>query len=166
MLAVAAVAAIALFGVFFALRHVHRRPVHTGDKLAAFSVSSLYGGPHTVRPNGRAQLINVFATWCPPCRAETPLLTAAAAGLQARGVQIVAIDQQESAYQVEQFAQAFRLPYPVYIDGDGITHQLLGARIIPMTIYVDPAGIITWEHAGPMDADDLREVAALAGRNG
>jgi thiol-disulfide isomerase/thioredoxin len=166
MFVFAAVAAVAVLAVFYDLRHPHYRMIQTGDRLVPFRVSSLYGDAHTVTATGRPQLINVFATWCPPCRAETPLLTAAARDLQKRGVEIVAIDQQESASQVARFAQEFHLPYPVYIDDSGVTHQLLGARIIPMTIYVDSSGLITWEHAGPLDVDDLRAVALYAGRKG
>jgi hypothetical protein len=71
--------------------------------------------------------------------------------LHAQGVDVVAIDQQESAGRVTAFAREFHLTFPIYIDTSGITHAVLGARVIPATIYVDGGGIIRWKHLGPME---------------
>jgi thiol-disulfide isomerase/thioredoxin len=110
---------------------------------------------YTLRPAPRPTVINVFATWCTPCREETPGFAAAAARLRARGIDVVAIDQEESPAAVWQFAKAFELSYPVYIDTTGVTHDLLGARVIPTTILVNRAGVIVWEHAGPLTQAEL-----------
>jgi hypothetical protein len=77
-------------------------------------------------------------------------------------VDVVGVDQQESAVQVERFAREFALRYPIYIDESGVTHDVLGARMIPNTIYVDARGVIRWQHAGPLSAQDLARLAYLA----
>lgn len=136
-------------------RHFHHHVLHTGDRLLPITVSSLYGSPYTYTPAQRPTVINVFATWCIPCREETPGFAATAKQLHDRGIDIVAIDQEESADAVSRFAKEFALPYPVYIDTSGVTHDLLGARVIPTTILVDPQGVIVWEHAGPLTAAEL-----------
>lgn len=136
-------------------RHFHHHVLHTGDRLIPIAVSSLYGNSYTYAPAQRPTVINVFATWCVPCREETPGFAAAAKGLKHRGIDIVAIDQEESADAVARFAKTFALPYPVYIDTTGVTHDLLGARVIPTTILVNPQGIIVWEHSGPLTPAEL-----------
>lgn len=161
----AALAALFLGGTSLA-QHLHHHQLKAGDRLVPFGVRSLDGAGVTLRPSGRAQIINVFATWCPPCRAEAPAFAALAAHLKTKGVDVVGIDQQEGAAQVSRFMQDFRVGYPVYIDSGSVTHDLLGARVIPTTIYVDESGIIRWEHSGPLSADDLTQLAQTAKGDG
>ena len=157
-------AAIVLIAVVLAgariERHYHHHVLRAGDRLLPLQLSSLYGQSYTYDVHGRATVINVFASWCTPCREETPGFAASAAKLRARGIDVVGIDQEESAQAVARFAQEFALPYPVYIDQSGITHDLLGARVIPTTIFVNRAGVIVWEHAGPLTPAQL--LAALS----
>lgn len=161
----AALAALFCGGISVA-QHLHHHLLRAGDRMVPFAVSSLDGAGVTLSPPGRAQIINVFATWCPPCRAETPAFAALATQLKTKGIDIVGIDQQEGAAQVSRFVQDFHLTYPVYIDQGSVTHDLLGARVIPTTIYVDARGIIRWEHSGPLSAQDLTQLAQAAKGDG
>jgi len=95
-----------------------------------------------------------------------PAFAAMAKTFQRRGVNVVGIDQQEDAVQVARFARRFALPYPVYIDFDGITHDVLGARVIPLTMYIDARGIIRWQHAGPLTERDLLDLSILVRSTG
>lgn len=161
----AALAALFLGGMSFAA-HLHHHQLKAGDRLIPFRVQSLAGEDISLAPPGRPQIINIFATWCPPCRSETPAFAALAGRLKSHGISVVGIDQQEGAPQVARFADEFHLPYPVYIDTGTVTHDLLGARVIPTTIYVDAAGVIRWEHAGPLTTRDLTALAHTAKENG
>ena len=154
----------AALGAAVVAPHLHHHLLRTGDRLVAFRVDSVSGGEYTVAPGARPTIINVFATWCPPCREETPGFAATARRLQARGIRVVAIDQRESAPAVARFAKAFALPYPVYIDTTGVTHDLLGARVIPTTIIVNSKGVIVWEHAGPLTPDQLLAAVSRSGQ--
>lgn len=147
-------------------RHFHHHVLRTGDRLVPLQVSSIYGAPYTLVPAQRPTVVNVFATWCTPCREETPGFASAAKGLRARGIDVVGIDQEESAGAVSLFARRFALPYPVYIDTTGITHDLLGARVIPTTILVDSRGVIVWEHSGPLTQQQLLGAIAQTESNG
>ena len=144
-------------------RHSHRRLLHPGDAFMPISVATLNGSAATLSASGRPTLINVFATWCGPCREETPAFSALAKRLQHRGVLVVGIDQEEGANEVAAFAREFGIAYPLYIDRSNVTHDVLGARMIPNTIYVDASGIIRWQHAGPLTAQDLAQLARTAG---
>ncbi len=155
LLAGLAAAALALAGVRIARHFHHQHVLRTGDHLAPFQVSSIDGPVQTFAPARRETVINVFATWCGPCRSETPGFASAASALLARGVDVVGIDQEEGGAAVAAFARTFALPYRVYIDTTGVTHDLLGARMIPTTIIVNRAGVIVWEHAGPLTRAQL-----------
>jgi thiol-disulfide isomerase/thioredoxin len=159
-----ALAALALFFVRYE-HDAQYRTLRTGDRLHPLRVASLYGSPYTIAPQGRPMVINVFATWCGPCRAEAPGFANAAGRLHALGIDLVGIDQQESGAQVQAFAHAFGISYPLYVDGIGITHSVLGARVIPTTIYIDAHGIIRWEHAGPISGKDLLALPLAAENN-
>jgi thiol-disulfide isomerase/thioredoxin len=135
------------------------RLLHAGDRLTAIHLVSTSSTPYTLAPDGRPRLINVFATWCGPCREETPAFARAARKLQKRGFEVVGIDQEESAARVLEFAQDFHVPYDLYIDNDGITKSVLGARMIPTTILVGSDGRIRWIHPGPIDPQTLMALA-------
>lgn len=136
-----------------------------GDRMAALPLKSLSSKPvHLPVPDGRPEVINVFATWCPPCRAEMPGFVAAAAELRARGVRVVGIDRGEPPATVRAFMQRYGITYPVYIDDGGVTHDRLGARMIPTTIWVGARGYIRAEHAGPLATEPILGIARVADR--
>lgn len=147
------------------LRHHNNHPhaLQVGDRLVPLSFSSLSGDAVTVAPAGRPQIINVFATWCPPCRYETPQFAALAHDLIAHGISVIGVDQQESATAVTRFRDEFSLPYPVYIDDDNITHAVLGARMIPETVSVGSDGRIRWIREGPLDGDEIETIRRTLG---
>lgn len=158
-----AVALAAVFVLAFGIRVIHHfsapHALQPGDRLVPLALTSLEGSPVTVTPSGKAEFINVFATWCSPCRMETPDIVHLAKVLSARGVQFVGIDQQESGAQVQRFRDEFGVRYPVYIDETNLTHVVLGARMIPETVFVDADGVIRWMHEGPLDAADVEAIA-------
>lgn len=154
-----ALLAVALY-VFRYEHDLQYRTLHAGDRFVPIRVSSLYGSAYTLRSSGRPLVINVFATWCVPCREETPGLAAAAQRLRAQGIEVIGIDQQESGERVQAFARDFHVRYPLYVDSIGLTHSILGARYVPTTFYVDASGVIAWEHPGPISQDQLLGMAA------
>lgn len=134
-------------------------PLHAGDRLTPVALSSVTGAPFTLARTGHPTLINIFATWCGPCRMETPDLAQAAERLRARGVEVIGVDQEESATRVESFAREFGVKYPIYIDSNGALRRMFGARFIPTTIYMDGNGRIRWVHPGPLTGAELSHIA-------
>ncbi len=165
LLAGAALVALAYGGVRWQ-HHVEHRLLHPGDRLVSLKVNAMDGSPATIGSLRHAVLINVFATWCGPCRAEEPLIASFAPRLRARGIDIVGIDQEESASRVAQFAREFAISYPLFIDNSGVTHDALGARVIPTTVFIDAKGIIRWMHSGPLSKNDLLTLAQMPGNAG
>ena len=99
--------------------------------------------------DGKPRLLNVFASWCIPCRAEAPYLDA----LKANGADIVAIAIRDRPEDVGAFLQAYGNPF-TRIGSDEISAvQLsLGSSGVPETFVIDGSGRITYQHIG-----DIRE---------
>lgn len=155
---VACVAATAGCGL-----HIHPSAT-VGKPLPDLTFATLDGSTEQLQPvRGRITFVNVFATWCPPCKAETPDLVEFASAWKNRGVDVVGIDQEETAPLVEAFASRYHIAYPMLIDSSRQTKDLLGARVIPHTIVVDGSGVVRAIVSGPMTRAQMDDLAAKAG---
>jgi thiol-disulfide isomerase/thioredoxin len=158
----AALAASALLCSCSLLRN--HGPVQVGQPMPKLSFQTLDGAQTTLVPAaGRVTFVNVFATWCPPCKAETPDLAAFAVRESAKGVDVIGIDQEETPAQVQGFRERYHIAYPMLIDTGRETKDVLGARIIPRTIVIDGTGTVRAIVSGPMTADQMLQLAAAAG---
>lgn len=109
---------------------------------------------------GRPMLINVFASWCAPCKAEHPQLMA----LKARGVAVVGVAWKDDPAETRRYLDENGDPYSmVLVDRDGRAGVDLGISGAPETFAVDAMGRIVAKASGPlMDAAEIdRLVAAL-----
>ena len=110
---------------------------------------------------GSYVLLNFWATWCPPCRAEIPDLAAFHAEAANSGWLVVGINQQERRAQVSGFLEPFDVSYPQLLDEDGEVSN--GYRVglgLPITFILDPAGVILRVHVGPLDLEQMRALQA------
>lgn len=107
---------------------------------------------------GRPLIINFFASWCPPCRAELPDLAAAHAVYGDR-VDFVGVDYQEvSESEAAKLLYQTGITYPIMEDPDGaLLERLGGLPTMPTTIFVSPDSEIVERHHGLILADQLTE---------
>ena len=132
------------------------RAIATGQPLGTLHLTTLDGSVQAVRSQpGRRLLINIFATWCVPCQAETPFLTSAAPRLRREGIDVVGVDQAEPPQSVARFVQSFGVSYPTYVDPNRWSSLSLDARVIPTTILVGPDNVVKTIHVGPLDESEL-----------
>ena len=110
---------------------------------------------------GQPVLLNFWASWCGPCRAEMPELVAAYEQHRAQGLVIVGVNLQEPDGRVLDFADEFGMTFPIVIDRDGELADAwrLGGPIegIPTSYFVDPTGVIRELFYGPMTEEALEE---------
>ena len=153
--------ALVALGAAYYLRHALRQhPATPGKPLPVIALIGLDGSPASVRPQAGTTLYNIFATWCVPCASETPMLSAAAPGLRAKGIRIIGIDQGDTPVAVRSFISRYDLRYPVLIDDSKATNTLLNARVIPETVLVRD-GIVEQIYVGPLTASALRGLVAV-----
>jgi cytochrome c biogenesis protein CcmG/thiol:disulfide interchange protein DsbE len=98
---------------------------------------------------GKPLLLNVWATWCPTCRAEHQFLNQ----LSAQGVRIVGLSYKDDRQKAVAWLQALGNPYAQNLfDGDGMLGLDLGVYGAPETFLIDGNGIIRYRHVGAMTA--------------
>jgi cytochrome c biogenesis protein CcmG/thiol:disulfide interchange protein DsbE len=106
-------------------------------------------------------VLNVFASWCPPCREELPRIASAAHHAKAR-VAFLGVDEQEAEQMATMFAKQMRLPYPIALD-HGQFAASYGARSLPETVFVDAHGTVRAIVHGSISAELLaRNLAEIS----
>lgn len=108
---------------------------------------------------GRFVLVNFWASWCGPCRAETPELQRLAEATQAGRLTIVGVNQQETREQAAEFAAQFGVTYPLVLDRTGeVSIGYSVGRGLPVSLLIDPSGKVVRIYLGEMSADALAQL--------
>ena len=111
---------------------------------------------------GKVVLLDFWATWCDPCREETPHFVELQREYADRGLQIIGVSMDDTPDPVRDFYQQFHMNYPVVM-GDARTGEAYGGVLgLPIAFLLDREGLIVVKHMGPRQAQtfDL-EIAAL-----
>jgi cytochrome c biogenesis protein CcmG/thiol:disulfide interchange protein DsbE len=155
-----------VLGVFAARLFVQRPDgeIHSaliGQPLPEFSLApGAAGRPGLASAdlrNGRAHLVNVFASWCVPCRIEAPQLAA----LARRGVPIVGIAVRDRPEDLAGFLASNGDPFQaIGMDSDRRVQIELGSAGVPETFVVDGRGIIRHQHIGAITDGDVAAIHA------
>lgn len=110
-------------------------------------------GLATTEVKGQVALVNVFASWCVPCRAEQPILMRLA---RDNGVKLYGIDYKDDAKEGAAFLKEFGNPYAaIGVDADGRVGIDWGVYGVPETFVVDREGRIRYKQVGPITPDAL-----------
>lgn len=125
-----------------------------------FTLDTLDGNKATLSGlRGKIVVVNLWATWCLPCRQETPALEKAYEQYKDSGVVILGVDltNQDLVSDVESFVQEFKLTYPILLDRDGSVGYQYQIKGIPTTFFINREGIIrTMVVGGPMSETFIR----------
>ena len=127
-----------------------------------FTLDLLTGGEMTLsEQKGKVVIINLWASWCPPCRAEMPALQEVYLANRDRGLEVLAVNttyqDQESAAAA--FVQDFNLTFPILLERTGAVARQYQLRAMPSTFFVDREGVIRKVIiGGPMSEVTLQTV--------
>jgi cytochrome c biogenesis protein CcmG/thiol:disulfide interchange protein DsbE len=91
---------------------------------------------------GQVVLINFWATWCPPCRAEMPAIQRVYDEYHDQDFTVLAVDVQEGEAQVTAFVEERGLTFPILMDGDGSVTARYQVLAMPSTFFLDQAGVV------------------------
>ena len=100
---------------------------------------------------GQTVLLNFWATWCEPCRAEMPSLQALHQQYRDRHLQVVAVNFRESRDAVQRYRDALGLDFMVLRDSYGDVSLAWGVRTFPTTVLMDRSGRAQWSVQGEVD---------------
>lgn len=108
---------------------------------------------------GDIVVINVWGSWCAPCRAETPDLVRLANEAEDQGVRFLGVDTRDNMSSAQAFVEKFKVPYPSLFDEDGQTllpfRDVIPTAVIPSTVVVDRQGQIAARIIGPVTYNTL-----------
>lgn len=122
-----------------------------------FTLTDLSGASHTVKPgDGKVYVLNFWATWCPPCRAEFPEMDKFAKAHKDK-VTFYALNVQEGGAKVQGFLKDNNYTLPVLLDKDGKAASLYHVRAIPTTVILDEKGNVLLRHEGMATAQQLED---------
>ncbi len=103
--------------------------------------------------------LNFWATWCGPCLIEMPSMQRLYDKLKNEGLEIVAVDLQESKRRVKKFVDQYKLSFQILLDKNGEVGITYGARGIPMTYLIDRDGYIFARAMGPREWDSPETIS-------
>ncbi len=125
---------------------------HDGQPV---TLADLDGNPVSLAAlRGRPVWVNFWASWCPPCQLETPVLRDVYRAHVDDGLALVAVSVQEASPEVvRQYAQTYDLPYTIGFDGTSEVFHAWGGYGLPTSYFIDAEGIIRAVHYGPLSRD-------------
>jgi thiol-disulfide isomerase/thioredoxin len=133
-----------------------------GKLAPTFSLATPEGAPVSLASlRGQVVLVNFWATWCPPCRAEMPAIEAAYERYGGQGFTVVAVTANEQPANVTDFFNSRGLSFPALLD-DGRVHAAYRASGLPSSFFIDRQGVVRAVYRGAMsDAVITSEVERL-----
>ncbi len=139
-------------------------PLAPGQPAPEYEARTLEGQPASLAAErGQVVLVNLWATWCEPCRFELPELATLHARYASKGLRVVgvSVDSRRNSREVRDFVNRRQLPYAFWHDPEDRISRVFGVATLPASFLIDRKGTIVWSHVGAVRADDPGLLAAL-----
>lgn len=156
VLVVLFVAGVALFA------RVIRPPQHplVGKPAPTFALTSLDTGAGSTRValdqfKGKPVLLDFWATWCGPCRAQSPILEGVANRWKDRGLVVVGVGTNDSAFAAKAWVRQHGISYPIVMDEEGALSREYGVKNLPTLVLLAKDGTIKAVRVGVTDGGEL-----------
>ncbi|MBN2908395.1 redoxin family protein [Polycladomyces sp. WAk] len=132
-----------------------------GDTAPVFALQTLNGQTMDLaKRNGKPALINFWATWCPPCREEMPILQSMYKryGNRVDFFMVNLTREETNEERVAQYLRQHKLTFPVLKDETGEVAEIYSILAIPTTYIVDANGVIVWNKTGAVTQKEVTNV--------
>ncbi|MDA8224104.1 TlpA family protein disulfide reductase [Desulfosporosinus sp.] len=133
-----------------------------GDLAPDFELKSIDGKAMKLSSlRGKKVIVNIWATWCPPCRLEMPEMEKFYTTNKNEGVEILAVNltkAEKSRADVPAFKKAYGITFPIVMDENGDVARLYEVSSIPASFFIDTQGVIREKIVGPMTYDSMKEM--------
>lgn len=131
--------------------------VQEGKLAPDFKLTTLEGKTaHLSDYKGKKVILNFWATWCPPCKAEMPHMQNFYENNKDNGIEVLTVNltnMEKSKSDIEKFVKDYSLSFAVLLDEEGTIGMQYQAFTIPTSYIIDSNGIISKKIVGPMDED-------------
>ncbi|WP_433744664.1 peroxiredoxin family protein [Falsibacillus pallidus] len=134
-----------------------------GDVAPDFTLKTLDGKEKSLSDfRGKKVILNFWATWCPPCKAEIPhMVKFYGENAKSSNVEIVAVNltaQDKGEETIRKFVKEYKMPFPVLLDSAGDIGSKYGAFAIPTSYILDSKGVIREKIVGPMNEEMMSDL--------
>lgn len=139
-------------------------PPQIGAPARDYAAATLAGDTISLESlEGQVVLLNLWATWCAPCRMETPYLQSVYDEHRDQGFNIVGIsmDTGDAADAIEMFVEEYEVSYTILHDPKMLGMELYQVLGLPATFLIDREGVLRWMRYGPIPEDDPDFLSAL-----
>ena len=127
-----------------------------GKPAPPFDMELYGGGELSYGPeSGTPVVLNFWASWCPPCREESPLLERAWRQYEDRGVLFVGVDTQDTEEAAQAYIDEFSLTFPNGLDADGEITVAYGVVGLPVTFFIGSDGVVKRRWVGALTESQL-----------
>ena len=138
--------------------------VEVGQPAPSYAAMGLAGDSVSLASlRGKVVLMNVWATWCGPCRKEIPELRAIHTAYKDRGLQLigVSVDADGSDEAISAFVKDFRMDYAIWRDPNEAVNATFKMSGVPATFLIDKAGVLRWKATGAVEPGDTSLTNAI-----
>lgn len=133
-------------------------PVQMDFPAPELNLTTLGGDPVSLADYlGNVVLVNLWATWCPPCREEMPTLEAFYEKYKSEGFILIGINQGETLPQVNPFATEFKLTFPIWLDTGSEAGRVFETMNLPSSYVIDRAGRVRLMWIGGISKKNLEK---------
>lgn len=138
--------------------------IEVGEVAPAYAATTMAGDSVSIAAlRGKVVLLNVWATWCGPCRKEIPELRALHTTYKDRGLELigVSVDTEGTDETIEEFLKEFKMDYPIWRDPNEAVSATFRMAGVPATFLIDRRGVIRWKAIGAVEPGDSTLTAAI-----
>jgi len=130
-----------------------------GGATPELALEDLAGKQHKLADyRGKVVLVNFWATWCEPCRAEMPSMDRLRGSLEGKPFAVLAVNLAEPLSRIEKFVDATPVRFPLLRDRDGAVAKTWKAKLLPASFLIGRDGLIKYVAYGELDwtSDQVR----------
>jgi len=137
--------------------------VQVGQTVPPLTVQDLQNRPAMLQPSpGKLLMINVWATWCGPCRHEMPSLQRLADKIGGERLELVGLSVDQDDHVVREYLIEHHISFPSLLDRDfAVANGVFGVRVFPSTFFLDPDGTLVRVIEGWRDWDTPEMLAEI-----
>lgn len=128
-----------------------------GEAAPGFTLPTMAGDALALDDlKGQVVLVNFWATWCPPCRAEMPLLDELHARYAPLGFTLLGVNVEEDTDAAVRFAEELGVSFPILLDPRESVSAAFGVPAMPTSVLLDRHGVVRHVHHGFRDGDEVK----------
>jgi peroxiredoxin len=133
-------------------------PVKVEYSAPSLTLTDLNGNPRSLTDYlGQVVLVNMWATWCPPCREEMPTLQAFYEDYSKDGFVIIGLNDGDAAEEVRDFVASYGMTFPVWLDPAYLSETSFGTMNLPSSFVIDRQGKVRLQWVGAVSRENLEK---------